>query len=230
MWDKKRRIYYAIICFFICLHLSFLNQDCINHNLSIDKNQMPNTSQLGSNFTLNVIKPDLFFIEGRLGINISSAVSGNIFCALAEQSGEQYFIKINQSVDIIGDNQSKLIILKVIPLIATFPGEYHFTLNITGFFNYGIRFDMFLGMGYSLFSIILTFIAIIVIIAVLNYRHSKKTKEPKEISAIQTTKNKQSLAVNLISCPNCKQMIEEGLSFCPECGERIPEFLRYNPK
>lgn len=230
MWDKKRLIYLVLVLFLISFQVNLLNNDLINKNYSNLENKTLNSSQLGSNYTLNIVKPDLFFIEGHLGINLSSTVSGKIYCALTEQSGEQYFIKINQSIDIIGNNQSNLIILKAIPLITTFPGEYHFTLNITGLFVYGNSFDMFLGMGYSLFMIILAFITIIVIIAIVNHRSNKKNKKPEAITTVQTALSKEPLNRDQMSCPNCKKIIDEGLSFCPECGERIPEFLRYNPK
>jgi len=232
MWNKKRflLLYLVILSSLSSFQLKLLDPFYMNADRLICKGKSPKSSQLGSNFTINVIKPELFFFEGRLGINISSTVTGQIHCALTERSGERYFKNINQSIVLIGNNQSQLIIMRAIPLITTFPGEYYFTLNITGLFDYEINFDMFLGMGYTLLIIILAFIAIIVIIALINHRSSNKGKKPETISPTQTHISVQSVVAGKISCPNCKKIIDEGLAFCPECGERIPEFLRYNPK
>jgi hypothetical protein len=232
MWSKKRFILLYL------LSISFLASSQIfsQHRIWFDESQLsseaatPNTSQLGSNITLNIIKPDLFIIEGRIGINVTSETLGTIFYVLTEESGECYFVRINQTREITEINQTQLIIIRVIPLITTFPGEYHFILNISGLFDYNQSFDMFLGMGYSLFTITLIFIAILSVIAVLNRRHSDKEITSTTSISSQINLSSQSDVVGIISCPHCKKNIDEGLSFCPECGERIPEFLRYNPK
>jgi hypothetical protein len=189
----------------------------------------PRSSQLGTNTTLEISKPDLILIAGSIKLNISSTTSGSIYCALNEQSGDQYFLKINQTIEIIGDNQSRIIIINVNPLITTFPGEYHFTLNITGLFTYNESFEIFLGMGYSVLSIVIIFIAIVIILFILRRRNSKKSKGKKVTAIDQNNLSGQISVPGKISCPKCKRLIDEGLSFCPECGERIPEFLRYNP-
>jgi hypothetical protein len=168
-------------------------------------------------------------VEDHIGINITSENPGIIHCALTEDSGEQYFAKINNTFNIIGDNQSHLLLIRIFPFITTFPGEYHFTLNITGLFTYSEKFSVFLGMGYSLFTIVLSFLAVISLIIILKHRHENKLKKTKVDTTSQLSPPYQSLSKGKISCPSCKKPIDEGLSFCPECGERIPEFLRYNP-
>jgi len=232
MWNKKRffLIYLLSISLVACCQINFQIQNYHNKNLVACEAAIPKISQLGSNITLSIIKPELSIIEGHVVINISTETSGTIQYALTEQSGDQYFVKINQSIGIIGNNQSQLITMRIIPLITTFPGEYHFILNITGLFIYSETFNMFLGMGYSLFTISLAFVAIIVVIAVLKHKNNNKVKKAKGTTLSQTNMSSQSVLPGKISCPNCRKMIEEGLSFCPECGDRIPEFLRYNPK
>ncbi|MEJ2296454.1 MAG: zinc ribbon domain-containing protein, partial [Candidatus Lokiarchaeota archaeon] len=185
------------------------------------------SSQLGINITLDIIKPELFMVEGHIWINITSENAGNVHIALTEQSEDRYFMKINQSLGIVGSNESQEIIIRAIPLITTSPGKYHFTLNITGLFQYNETFTMFLGMGYSVFTILLGFIAVISILFMLKRRHTKKVKTSQGEIPSQSS---QTAIVGKITCPNCKKWIDEGLSFCPDCGERIPEFLRYNLK
>ena len=172
MWTKKTIsiLFLVFISFLICFQINFFNPNHVDFNFISYEEPVPKTSQLSSNFTVNIFKPELIMIEGHLGMNITSAIPGQIHCSLTERSGDRYFVKINQSFNIIGNNQSQLFVVKAIPLITTFPGEYYFTLNITGLIEYSDNFNIFLGMGYSLFSIILAFIAIIVIIAILNQK------------------------------------------------------------
>lgn len=233
MWNKKRifLIYFFSILFLSCFFINFQSKFIVSNNhFSYSEENLPNTSQLGSNITLNIIKPGLIIIEGHIAINVSSANFGQIHYALTEQSGDRYFININQTMEILGNNQSHLLTIRVTPLITTFPGEYHFTLNITGLFTYSETFDIFLGMGYSLFTIILGFVAFMIIIIVLKRRNTDKTKKIKGDSLTSIKPSSQPVLKGKIACPNCKKAIDEGLAFCPECGERIPEFLRYNPK
>ncbi len=233
MWNKKRifLIYFFSILFLSCFYINFQSSFIVNNNHFISSEEnLPYTSQLGTNITLNINKPRLIIIEGHIFINISSANSGQIHCALTEQSGDQYFVNINQTIEILGNNQSQVFKIRIIPLFMTFPGEFHFTLNITGLFTYNETFDIFLGMGYSLFTIILGFIAFMIIIVVLKRRNNNKAKKSKEISLPSTKVSTQPVLKGNIACPNCKKVIDEGLAFCPECGARIPEFLRYNPK
>ena len=233
MWNKKRifLIYFFSILFLSCFYINFQSRFIvINNHFNYSEENLPNSSQLGSNITLNIIKPGLIIIEGHIAINISSVNFGQIHCALTEQSGDRYFININQTTELLGNNQSQLFTIRITPFITTFPGEYHFALNITGLFTYSETFDIFLGMGYSLFTIILGFVAFMVIIVVLKRRNTNKTKKSKGASLPSTKTSSQPIVKGKIACPNCKKAIDEGLAFCPECGERIPEFLRYSPK
>ena len=229
MWDKKSKAFILVVSILLltCIHINDKKYYSTNQNPYSLEREFLKSSQLSSNITLDIIKPELFMVEGHIWINITSENAGNVHIALTEQSGDRYFVKINQSLGIIGSNESQETIIRVIPLITTFPGKYHFTLNITGLFVYSESFDMFLGMGYSLFTILLGFIAVISMLFILKRRNANKLKSVKGKTPPQSS---QTVMVGKITCPNCKKMIDEGLSFCPDCGGRIPEFLRYNPK
>ena len=229
MRDKKRKTFILLFSILIltCIHINDEKYYSDNHNFYFSEMVFLKSSQLGSNITVDIIKPELFMVEGHIWMNITSENAGNVHIALTEQSGDPYFVKINQSLGIVGSNESQEIIIRAIPLITTFPGKYHFTLNITGLFIYSESFDMFLGMGYSVFTIVLGFIAVISILYILKRRNANKLKA---FQGEPPSKSSQTVMVGKISCPKCKKMIDEGLSFCPDCGERIPEFLRYNPK
>lgn len=229
MWDKKRKIFILIFSILILTCICTNNEKYYsdNHNSYLSERVFLKSSQLGSNITLDIIKPELFMVEGHIWMNITSRNTGNVHIALTEQSGDRYFVKINQSMEIVGSNESQEIIIRAIPLITTFPGKYNFTLNITGLFIYSESFYMFLGMGYSVFTIVLGFIAVISILYILKRRNANKLKA---FQGETPSKSSQTVMGGKISCPKCNKMIDEGLSFCPDCGERIPEFLRYNPK
>ncbi len=229
---KKVLLILYLICFSSIIYFEFTNQTLSlmqDNTFHSTRNENPKSAQLGPNITLNILRSGFIMVEGQVGLNITSANSGQIHCALAEEFGERYFLKINQTIVIIGDNQSHLTLIRIIPLITTFPGDYQFILNITGLFTYNEIFEVFLGMGYSLFTIVLGFLAVIIIIVVLKRKNANKSKATKNGTSSQTFQTSQSDSLDKINCPNCKKIIDEGLSFCPECGERIPEFLRFNP-
>ena len=97
MWNRKTIFFLYLVSILIvtCFQFKLSNQFCEKNNILTYEEKTLNTSQLGSNFSLSIYKPELFMIEGHLGINISSAISGTIHCALTERSGEDFFIKIN---------------------------------------------------------------------------------------------------------------------------------------
>lgn len=169
------------------------------------------------------------WIEGSLSLFINSNQSGLIICEFKDSNNGKYFTQVNRIVNLTGFNQSQTILLIFQLYILTFPGKYHFTLNISGSYNYTENFELILGMGYIVLILILMTFGISLIIILVKKKGSKLIKQVSTSPDTSIISESREVPSRKIQCPECKKLIDEGLAFCPECGSRIPEFLRFNP-
>ena len=188
------------------------------------------TSQYVEGFSVSSTLHKLFWVEGHLTLTLVANESGTITVEFTDSLNGNYFTQINEDVILMGNNEVQVVQFKFLPHITTLPGNYNFTLNITGLYNYTENFEIILGLGYVLLLLITTIFGVGVIIILTN----KKGIEKPKVTILTTSDNSMSSNINEISiskigCPECKKLINEGLTFCPECGARIPEFLRFNP-
>ncbi len=187
-----------------------------------------NTNQV-NNFSVTSNLHKLVWIESHLSLILNSNESGLINCEFKDSNNGKYFTQVNRIINLTGSNHTQVIRLIFRPYLTTLPGRYNFTLTITGFYNYTENFELILGMGYIVLTLILMIFGIGLIIILVKKNEGIITKPvsvstegliPSELSDVPSSK---------IQCPECKKLIDEGLAFCPECGSRIPEFLRFNP-
>lgn len=188
------------------------------------------TSQYTEEFNVASTLHKIIWVEGHLTLTIAANESGTIICEFTDSQDGNYFTQINKNVNLTGNYAIQVVQFIFHPQITTLPGNYNFTLNITGLYTYTENFEIILGLGYVLLLLIITIFGVGVI-AILT---KKKGIEKSKVTTLSTSDDSKSsgtdeIPISKITCPECKKLINEGLTFCPECGARIPEFLRFNP-
>ena len=187
------------------------------------------TSQVPGNFTVAATLHKLIWIEGQLTLILTANESGLISCEFKDSQDGLFFTSINKMINLTGNSVTQTVHVTFIPLLTTLPGNYDFTLEITGFYEYSESFEIILGMGYVIFLLIISIFGIGVIIILAKKGGEKLVKSVVVVPDDSIPSDAIDVPISKISCPECKKLINEGLTFCPECGSRIPEFLRFNP-
>lgn len=220
--------------FLTMLFLPIISLSCFesfqfDKNISYNKiSSKLNTNQV-NNFSITSSLHKFVWIEGHLNLILNSNESGLINCEFKDSNNGKYFTQVNRSINLTGSNQAQANRLIFRPHITTLPGRYNFTLTITGFYNYSEDFELILGMGYIVLTLVLI-IFVIGLIIIFMKKTGVKIIKPFSVSTEASIPSELSEAPSSkIQCPECKKLIDEGLTFCPECGGRIPEFLRFNP-
>ena len=187
------------------------------------------SSQYSEEFNVVSTLHKIIWVEGHLTLTLTANESGTITCEFIDSLNGNYFTQINEDVNLIGNFESQIIQFKFLPHITTLPGDYNFTLNITGLYSYTENFVIILGLGYVLLLLIITIFGVGVIAILTKKKGMEKPKVPI-LNTPESTKTSDfdEFPISKISCPECKRLINEGLTFCPECGAKIPEFLRFN--
>lgn len=181
------------------------------------------------NFTVMSNMHKLIWIEGELELLLTANDSGLIRCEFKDSSNGKHFTQVNRILNLTGNNESQTLQLIFHPHLTTLPGRYNFVLNITGLYNYTENFEIVLGMGYIILTLIILIFGIGLISILMKRKESISVKTATAPPGGSILSELDRIPSRKIQCPECKKLIDEGLAFCPECGVRIPEFLRYNP-
>ncbi len=228
MLFKNRRII-IFITIFILIIVTFSSYSNIYKNINIKlHNTNIKSAQLGTH-TIEISTPNIFWFDCQIKIITHSNQTGILNIFIDDIGSLDNFNSIIKSLNLI-ENITQTFIINIQPKLLVFPGQYQFTLNISGLFTVNQSFESILGLGYitglllfGLFSIPLIYI----IIKKLKFGNKISSPE-KFVSTEKQYEKVEGLPAKKIMCSNCQEIIPEGLSICPECGERIPEFLRYS--
>jgi hypothetical protein len=235
MINDKKQVYSLLLIVIIVIlpifSLNFMittNFEKLKKNDDLVNNRLKK-SQIPDNFTVRTTLHKLIWIEGHLTLYLTAEESGMISCEFEDSKDGILFTTINEVINLTGNSEMQTIQLIFRPLITTLPGNYNFTLNITGYYEYSENFEIILGMGYVIFILIVIIFGTGIIIILAKKGGTKVVDSVIVVPDDSVQPVSGEIPISKISCPECKKLINEGLTFCPECGSRIPEFLRFNP-
>ncbi|MBN1216091.1 MAG: zinc ribbon domain-containing protein [Candidatus Lokiarchaeota archaeon] len=225
----KNRRSIIFITMSILIIVTFSSYSNINKNINIEPNNTDiKSAQIGTH-TIEISTPNIFWFECQIKIITHSNQTGLFNIFIDDISSLDNFNGIIKSLNLI-ENITQTFIINIQPKLLVFPGQYQFSLNISGLFTVNRSFESILGLGYITGLLLLGLFSIpLIYIIIKKLKFSNEISSPeKSISTEKQYEKVEGLPAKKIMCSNCQEIIPEGLSICPECGERIPEFLRYS--
>ena len=222
-------LFFLVISLFVCISYVSFTHIWMFNNYNKDEFSNIRLAQENGNFSVTYDSPKLIWIECQVSLNITSNRNGNISIRLQDSSGGNYFSVDSELLELDGTNQSNTVLLRSQPQLFTLPGNYEFSLDISGALNYNDSFSVILGMGYLI--LLLVYLVVLIAIPIILTRKVEEETYIPSSEAISTpvTETDASAPAGKIKCPECRKEIDEGLTFCPDCGARIPEFLQFSP-